>query len=104
MHYSHPDLLQTRRVVIQWFDFNLMQANPKKLQAILLGKRGHDGCEDFTVRGITIKCKDSVKLLGVTFDYLLNFNLHVSNICKKGAKQINVLLRLSKYLNAEISC
>ena len=89
-------------LVTQWFDFNLMQANPEKFHAILLGKRGHAGCEDFTVRGNTIKCEDSVKLLGVTFDYLLNFNSHVSNICKKAAKQINALLRLSKYLNTEI--
>ena len=65
-----------------------MHANPEKFQAILLGKRDRDGCEDFTVHGITIKCEDSAKLLGVTFDYLLNFNLHVSNICKKAAKQV----------------
>ena len=57
-----------------------MQANPEKSRAISLGKRGHDGCEDFTVRGITIKCGDSVKLLGVTFDYLQNFNLHISHV------------------------
>ena len=62
LSYSHPDLLQTRRVVetetelvTPWFDLNLMQANPEKFQAILLGKRGHAGCEDFTVRGNTIK-------------------------------------------------
>ena len=104
LSYSHVGLLQTRRVVetetelvIQWFDFNLLQANPEKFQAILLGKRGHDGYEDFTVCGITIICEDSVKLPGVTFYYLLNFNLIVSNICKKAAKQINALFRLSKY-------
>ena len=68
-----------------------MQANPEKFQAILLGKRGHDGCEDFPVRGITIKCEDSVKLY---FDYLLNFNLHVSNICEK---QTQIFEQLSKY-------
>lgn len=78
-----------------------MQANLKKFQAILLGKRDHDGCEGFVVRGVTMKCEDSVKLLGDTFDFLLNFNSHVSNFCKKAAKQINVLLRLSKYLNTE---
>ena len=41
------------------------------------------------------------QLLGVTIDYLLNFDLHVSNICKKAARQINVLLRLSKFLTIE---
>ena len=38
----------------------------------------------------------------ITFDYPLNFNSHVSIICKKAAKQINVILRLSKYLYTEI--
>ena len=41
------------------------------------------------------------QLLGVTIDYLLNFDLHVSNICKKAARRINVLLRLSKFLTIE---
>ena len=50
---------------------------------------------------VEIKCEDSVKLLGVTIDYLLNFDLHVSNICKMAARQINVLLRLSKFLRIE---
>ena len=31
----------------------------------------------------------------------LNFDLHISYICKKAAKQINVLSRLSQYLTTE---
>ena len=42
-----------------------------------------------------------MKLLRVTIDYLLNVDLHVSNICKKAARQINVLLCLSKFLTIE---
>ena len=44
-----------------------------------------------SLSGITIKCEDSVKL---HFDYLLNFNLHVSNICEK---QTQIFEQLSKY-------
>ena len=32
---------------------------------------------------------------------MLNFDLHISKICKKAARQINVLLRLSKVLSTE---
>ena len=32
---------------------------------------------------------------------MLNFDIHISNICKKAARQINVLLRLSKLLSTE---
>jgi hypothetical protein len=35
----------------------------------------------------------------VEIDSLLNFDIHVSNICKKAAQQINILARLSKFLN-----
>ena len=66
-----------------------------------LGKRGHGDCESFTIQNHNVKCEDSVKLLGVTIDYMLNFDLHISDICKKAAKQINVLSRLSQYLTTE---
>jgi hypothetical protein len=38
-----------------------------------------------------LSCEDEVKLLGVTIDFKLNFNAHISNICKKAARQLNVL-------------
>ena len=66
-----------------------------------LGKRGHDDCESFTIQNHNVNCEDSVKLLGVTIDYMLNFDLHFSDICKKAAKQINALCRLSQYLTTE---
>ena len=32
-----------------------------------------------------------MKFLGVTIDFKLNFDEHVSNICKKVSRQLNVL-------------
>ena len=37
--------------------------------------------------------------MGVTVDYQLNFNNHVSSLCKKASKQLNVLKRIGMYLN-----
>ena len=106
--YSDKSLDNTKEVLvdesitcIEWFRNNKMQANPDKFQAIMLGKLGFENCKSLFLNGTEIKCEDSVKLLGVTFDYMLNFDLHISNICKKAARQINVLLRLSKYLSTE---
>jgi hypothetical protein len=45
----------------------------------------------FNLNGINLSCEDEVKLLGVTIDFKLNFNTHISNICKKAAKQLNAL-------------
>ena len=42
---------------------NHMQANPGKFQAIVLGKRGHGDCENFTIQGTTVKCEDSLKTI-----------------------------------------
>ena len=67
----------------------------------MLGKSGFENCKSLFLNGTEIKCEGSLKLQGVTIDYQLNFDLHISNICKKAARQINVLLRLSKFLTIE---
>ena len=41
-----------------------------------------------------IKALYSVKLLGVQIDDQLNFSLHISNICRSAANQLNTLIRL----------
>ena len=40
----------------------------------------------------------SVKLLGIQIDNQLNFNLHISNICRTAANQMNALTRLKRFL------
>ena len=79
-----------------------MQANPEKnFKRLSLKKNGHENCTSLTVCDSEIKCEDSVNLLGVTIDFMLNFDTHVSNICRKAARQINVLLRIGKHLSVE---
>ena len=108
LSYSHKCLSKTKSVLvsestkaISWFGDNKMQANPDKFQAIMLGVDGHENCTSLFIGGSEIKCEDSVKLVGVTFDFMLNFETHVSDICRKAARQINVLLRIGKYLSLE---
>ena len=64
--------------------------------------RGHSrGCtgHSFMLQGNKIDCEDEVKLLGVTFDFKLTFNSHVSHICKKASQQLNVLKRIGNNLS-----
>ena len=42
-----------------------------------------------------------MKLLGVTLDNKLNFDTHISNLCKKAAAQLNVLKRLRSFIGFE---
>ena len=84
--------------LIQWFSDNKMEANPDKFQAISLGKKTHDSNISFTLDGSEIKCDEEVKLVGVTIDFRLNFDSHISNICRKASRQLNVLKRLGNKL------
>ena len=74
---------------------NEMIANPEKFQAILLRKnQNNTSGEEINIDGKMITSEETVKLLGVTLDYRLDFDPHVSNLCKKAATQLNVLKRL----------
>ena len=46
-----------------------------------------------------IKSVSSVELLGIQIDDKLNFNLHISKICKSAANQLNALIRLKHFLS-----
>ena len=85
-------------VLIKWFTDNQMQANPEKFQAIAMGQKSKKHEFSFSLPGANIKCEEEVKLLGVTIDFQLNFKSHVSIICKKASRQLNVLKRIGKYL------
>ena len=76
-----------------------MQANPEKFQAIEVGKRTHDMNLAIKVSDTQINCEDVVKLLDVDIDYRLNFDQHISNLCRKAGQQLNVLKRLSLFLS-----
>ena len=64
----------------------------------MLVKKAFDSIKSFTIDNIEIECEESVTLLGVNIDFLLNFNSHVSEICKKASKQLAVLKRLGRFL------
>ena len=100
---SMPDLVNTLEketgVALSWLENNEMIANPEKFHAILLRKnQTNTSGEQITINGKMIKSEDTVKNLGVTLDYRLDFDPHISNICKKAAAQLNVLKRLRHLL------
>ena len=69
--------------MLDWFHYNLMKANPDKLQALAIGKKSFDHKIVFELKGNRIEYENDVKLLGVTIDYELKFDKHISDICKK---------------------
>ena len=79
------------------FDKNQTTANADKFQSILLSR---DSTGDFIVSicGHDLNRGNTLKILGVTLDYKLNFKTHIRNICQKACRQINALKRISKFL------
>lgn len=82
-------------MAIEWFDVNYMGVNPDKFQGIVLGRHGIVSV-DFLIKNEIISSKRTIKVLGVTLDDQLKFDLHITNICRKASGQINALKRLSK--------
>ena len=75
-----------------------MIINPGKLQAIVLDKNINNDKQEITkIDNKAVKVKSSVKLLGFQIDAELNFNLHILNICRSAANQLNALIRLRKF-------
>ena len=78
-----------------------MKANSDKFQAICIGKKSHENIDYFQVGQTNIKCDDNVILLGINLDYMLKFDTHVSEICKKASQQLAVLKRLGRFLTKQ---
>ena len=78
-----------------------MKANPDKFQAICIGKKTYDNIETFRIGETDIKCEINVSLLGINIDFMLKFDDHVTEICKKASKQLAVLKRLGRFLTKQ---
>ena len=76
-----------------------MIVNPQKLQAMLLSKRKNTITDDLTIsiNDVDIKSNNSVKLLGITLDNKLNFEKHISSICKSASCHLNALFSLKNF-------
>ena len=75
-----------------------MVVNQDEFKAITLDKRKIDHADErIAADNQQIKFVSSVKLLGLQFDEKLNFNMHIDNICKSAAIQLNALIRPWKF-------
>ena len=81
--------------LVDWFAANQMEATPDKYQGIAVGKKAYALKPTFNFKGADIECTDDLKLLGVTIDYRLNFDKHISNLCKRQHVKSTVLRRVT---------
>jgi len=94
-------LEEDSEIAISWLRENEMIVNPSKFQAIIITKDKIDTSNyKLNVFDKEIKTSSEVKLLGVIqIDSKLNFDKHISILCRKSAGQINALCRMNEYLS-----
>ena len=85
---------------MNWFKQNYLNANPEKFQSMLISSHGCDvGGLMINVENTIISSSEEMKVLGVTIDDKLNFTEHISDVCTKAGRQLNILQRLKKVLD-----
>ena len=72
-----------------WYAQNEMKANLDKCCALLSTAEAFN----LQISETVIQNSHSRKLLGVTFDYKLKFEKHVTTICQKANRNLNALAR-----------
>ena len=84
-------------ITIDWFTKNEIIIKPDKFQTIIFDKNKSNLTNiPLTIDNQTIKSVPLVKFLGIHLDNNLNFNLHISNICRSAANQLNTTKKLFK--------
>ena len=80
--------------LFQWFDDNPLKGNPDKCHVLLSSN------EKITIKigDYEIENSEQKKLLGVTLDWKLYFDCHISDICKKGSGKLNALARIVPFI------
>ena len=75
---------------VDCFKMNMM-VNPDKFQAMIMGCDKKENKHDLYINNSIISSVDSVTLLGIEMNNKLNFEKHVSAICKKASRQLNAI-------------
>ena len=88
--------------VSKWFKVNLMKANPKKFQFMILGK-GTRQTITLNINNIKIREFQNVEILGLIIDNRLTFKDHINMLCRKANYKLHALRRIRKYLTPEKS-
>ena len=88
--------------VLQWFKETMMFVNPDKSQVNIFDRKNVQNKPTSTkINNININSENSVRLLGLEIDSKLNFDKHITQLCKKSAGQLNPLCRLKSFLKTD---
>ena len=83
--------------LFKWFSDNQMKANKDKCHLIVR----NNGKVSMNIDSIEVENSHCEKLLGVKVDRELKFKEHLEGIIKKASKKVNVLYRITPYMNID---
>ena len=87
---------------LSWLHQNKLMINPSKSSSMLIGTK--QKIENLTlniqINNCTIDYVNHFKLLGVTIDSNLTWNIQTTNVCKKISSRIGLIRRLKMYYQA----
>jgi hypothetical protein len=90
-----------------WFCHNGLCLNPTKSDAILFGTqqrlRHFSSIRTINIAGSVINLSDKITTLGVTLDSTLNFNSHVSSVCKASYYHLQALKHIRPVLTQDMA-
>ena len=75
-----------------------MTVNPDKFQSMIISLKKDLRKSVLNINGVELTMESSVKLLDIEIDKQLNFEKHISNICKKASNQVNAICRLQAFM------
>ena len=94
---SCKQLEEATSALIDWFDNNHLKSNTDKCHALVSTNKHLN----MKVCDYTIGNSECEKLLGVKIDVNLNFNEHISDLCKKASRKISALARVAPFMSIE---
>ena len=71
----------------RWYEDNFLCLNFDKFQTMVMGPRNKENTMNIDISGNIIEQSTSIKLLGIEVDEQLNFNKHISELCKGTSRQ-----------------
>ncbi len=89
------------QTAIKLFKDNFMKANAPKFQVAFFSRDKEIEGITINSEGVQLHSNECTKLMGVHVDRYLTFNYHISELCRKAARQVNCLMRLSTMLPVE---
>ena len=81
--------------LFKWFSDNQMKANKDKCHLVI----SNNEKVPMKIDNIELENTSSEKLLGTIIDSKLNFKEHLERIMKKASWKVNVLSRITPYMN-----